>query len=312
MLKQVLEVIDLIDRGTIDGKQVIDLFKDFPLVTAITETVQGDEGTTDFVKIIIQGKNGKLSKGDAPTLGVIGRLGGIGARPSNIGMVSDADGAVAAIAVALKLSLMSIYDDRLEGDVIVTTHICPDAPSQPHEPVDFMGSPVDMDQMNEYEVVKEADAILSIDTTKGNNIINHRGYAISPTVKEGYILRVSQDLLNCMEVSSGTHAKTFPISQQDITPYSNDLFHINSILQPATATNAPVVGVAITTETTVPGCGTGASHEIDITEASRFVIEVAKGYTSNKMSFYDEKEFEQIISLYGKMNHFQYDPNLNK
>jgi hypothetical protein len=30
------------------------------------------------------------------------------------------------------------------------------------------------------------------------------------------------------------------------------------------------------------------------------------------MSFYDEKEFEQIISLYGKMNHFQYDPNLNK
>ena len=47
-------------------------------------------------------------------------------------------------------------------------------------------------------------------------------------------------------------------------PYGNDLYHLNSILQPATATSAPVVGIAITTEVPVPGCATGASHFIDM------------------------------------------------
>ena len=36
--------------------------------------------------------------------------------------------------------------------------------------------------------------------------------------------------------------------------------------------------VAITTETPVPGCATGASHIIDIEEASRIVLETAKAY----------------------------------
>ena len=52
--------------------------------------------------------------------------------------------------------------------------------------------------------------------------------------------------------------------------------HINSILQPATATDAPVVGVAITTETMVAGCATGATHPTDLEETARFVIEAAK------------------------------------
>lgn len=86
---------------------------------------------------------------------------------------------------------MQAKGDILDGDVIVSTHICPDAPTEPHEPVDFMGSPVDILTMNQYEVSSEMDAILSIDTTKGNNVINHKGIAISPTVKEGYILKIS-------------------------------------------------------------------------------------------------------------------------
>jgi len=45
-------------------------------------------------------------KGNAPTLGVIGRLGGVGARPEVIGLVSDGDGALTALSVALKLARM--------------------------------------------------------------------------------------------------------------------------------------------------------------------------------------------------------------
>ena len=104
------------------------------------------------------------------------------------------------------------------------------------------------------------DAILSVDTTKGNRIINLRGFAISPTVKQGWILRVSEDLLGMMQIVTGRLPAVFAITTQDITPYGNDVYHVNSILQPATATAAPVVGVAITAEVAVPGCGTGASQ----------------------------------------------------
>lgn len=92
---------------------------------------------------------------------------------------------------------------------------------------------------------------------------------------------------------------------QDITPYGNNLYHINSIMQPCTATNAPVVGVAITTQSTVPGCATGASHETDIAMAARFAIEVAKAYGAGNCSFYDEEEFQRFQALYGSMNHLQ-------
>lgn len=304
-LKQAMNVLELLDDPKASGEMVVNLFKDHEYVTATTETVHGEQGSTDFVKIIIKGTNGKSSGGQAKTLGIVGRLGGIGARPSRIGLVSDGDGAISAIAAAVKLADMSKKGDRLPGDVAITTHICPNAPTEPHEPVDFMGSPVDILTMNQYEVLEEMDAIISIDTTRGNQVINHRGIALSPTVKEGYILKYSNDLLRIMSMTTGELPVTFGITTQDITPYGNDVYHINSILQPAVATDAPVVGVAITAQSAVPGCGTGASHEVDIAQAVRFSIEVAKEFTAGTTSFYDEKEFEHLVDLYGSMKILQ-------
>ncbi|WP_408008461.1 DUF1177 domain-containing protein [Pseudalkalibacillus sp. A8] len=304
-LQFTMQFIEILDDLSINGEKIIEYFKEYEYVEASCETVQGDKGSTDFIKILIKGKNGKSSGGSTKTFGLVGRLGGIGARPSRIGLVSDADGAVAAIAAAAKLAEMSQKGDRLEGDVYVTTHICPNAPTQPHEPVDFMGSPVDILTMNKYEVLPEMEAILSIDTTKGNRIINHKGVALSPTVKEGYVLKFSDDLLRILEMSSGQLPATFTVTTQDITPYGNEVYHINSILQPSVATDVPVVGLAITAESAVPGCGTGASHEVDIAQAVRFAIEVAKEFTAGKISFYDEKEFEHLVELYGSMKVLQ-------
>lgn len=304
-LKQTMIVLDTLDTLYASGAKVKELFDAYPGVSVTVSKVSGEKGSTDFVKIVIPGTDGKSKGGSAPTFGIIGRLGGIGARPGRIGLVSDADGAVAAVAAALKLADMQTKGDALKGDVIVTTHICPDAPTRPHEPVDFMDSPVDILTMNREEVVPEMDAILSIDTTKGNRVINHKGIAISPTVKEGYILRVSDDLLRIMEMTTGRHAVTFPITMQDITPYGNDLYHINSILQPAVATDAPVVGVAVTAQSVVPGCGTGASHETDIAAAARFAIEAAKETTAGTCAFYDPEEFGLITKLYGSMKILQ-------
>lgn len=51
-------------------------------------------------------------------------------------------------------------------------------------------------------------------------------------VKEGWVLKVSEDLLDIMGWTTGEFPKVCPISTQDITPYGNDLYHINSIMQP--------------------------------------------------------------------------------
>lgn len=305
-LKYTMEIMELLDEAYINGKKVVNIFKGLPHCESSYETVVGATGaSTDFIKILIKGTNGKSDGGSAPTLGIVGRLGGLGARPFRIGSVSDGDGAIAAITVAFKLVNMASNGDRLPGDVYITTHICPDAPIEPHEPVDFMGSPVDMMEMNRHEVLEEMEAILSIDTTKGNKIVNHLGIAISPTVKEGYILRFSDDLLRIMEMTTGDFPVTFGVTMQDITPYGNGLYHLNSILQPSVATDVPVVGVAITAKSVVPGCGTGASREVDIAEAVRFAIEVAKEYTSGKCEFYNKDEFAKLKKLYGSMKKMQ-------
>ena len=305
LLRQVLEIVDLVDTPSASGSAVADLLRRRGDVAVTVERVVGEHGATDFIKVVVPGLDGKTAGGEAPTMGIIGRLGGVGARPAAIGMVSDADGGVAALAAALKLTEMHTAGDRLPGDVIIATHVCPNAPTIPHEPVPFQGSPVDMAVMNRYEVDPAMDAILTIDTTKGNRVINVRGIAISPTVKEGWILRTSEDLLSLLQNVTGRLPVVFPLAMQDITPYGNNVYHLNSILQPATATTAPVVGLAITAEVAVPGCGTGASQPMDVEMAARFAVEVAKGVTSGKCRFYDAAEFARLVSLYGSMRGLQ-------
>ena len=206
--------------------------------------LEGSKGATDMVRVRIPGSQGRAAGSDAPTIGLLGRLGGLGARPERIGFVSDGDGALTALACAAKLLSMHARGDVLPGDVFVSTHVCPHAPTFPHEPVAFMGSPVATADVNREEVggADALDAVLVVDTTKGNRIMNDRGFMISPTDKQGCILCVSEDLVACRE-GTGRRARTFPLTMADITPYGNGLYHLNSILQPCTATDAPVVSV---------------------------------------------------------------------
>jgi hypothetical protein len=305
-LTHTLKVFDALDSAYASGQTVVDLLAPYAEHARVEVTpITGPKGKTDFVRIVIAGSEGKIAGGAAPTLGIIGRLGGVGARPTRIGIVSDGDGAVAAIAAALKLAHMRTQGDGLPGDVIISTHICPDAPTRPHDPVDFMDSPMDTETLNEHEISEQMDAVLSIDTTKGNRILNHKGYALSPTVKQGYILRVSEDLVRIMEMTSGRNAVTFPITTQDITPYGNGVFHLNSIMQPSVATQAPTVGVAISAISVVPGCGTGASDEADIAATVRFAVEVAKEFTRGTCRFHDQEEYELLVRMYGSLAHLQ-------
>ncbi|MBC7097686.1 DUF1177 domain-containing protein [Candidatus Bipolaricaulota bacterium] len=302
MLREVMEAMELLEGADAGGLAArewlcsLGLQEDEIQVTQI----EGEKGKTEFIKVTIsqEGTTG-------PTLGIIGRLGGVGARPHRLGLVSDADGAIVALACAAKLARMRARGDLLPGTVIISTHICPNAPIIPHDPTPFMGAPVDMAVMNRYEVDPRMQAILSIDTTKGNWILNRRGFAITPTVKEGYILKVSPDLLEIMRFVAGEPPAVLPITTQDITPYGNGIYHINSIMQPACATSAPVVGVATTASTPVPGCATGANQAFDLEMTARFCVEVAKAFTKGECRFYDPEEFRKLVSLYGSMRHLQ-------
>jgi hypothetical protein len=305
----VMDAYELLDDPQVNGEAVAELWRASGISDVRVTTVDGERGSTDFVRAVIPGSSGKLAGGTSPTLGVIGRLGGIGARPEQIGFVSDGDGALTAVSVAAKLARMRERGDALAGDVIVATHICPTAPTRPHDPVPFMDSPVGIAEMNAHEVDAAMDAVLSIDTTKGNRICNAVGFAISPTIRQGWVLRVSEDLLSVQQRVTGRLPVVLPVTTQDITPYGNGVFHINSILQPATATEAPVVGVAITTETPVAGSATGATSLSSVEEAARFCIEVGKDFGRGGCDFHDPEESNRLIELYGPMTHLQAVPS---
>lgn len=298
MLKQTMEILEVLDDPNVNGKKVAELFKDFENVKTEIETVGSENGTTDVIRIKIKGEDP-----DAPVLGVFGQLGGIGARPEVIGYVSDGDGAASSLVLALKAAQMNKLGDILKGDLFISTHICPNAPTQPHDPVPFMGSPVgNREAIAAMKRDSNIDALISVDTTKGNRIINHKGIAITSTVKKGYIMSVSEDLMDIYESVTGISPKILPISMQDITPYGNGIYHINSIMQPCTQMEVPVVGLAITTEAPVAGCATGASHEIDVELSARFCLEVAKQFGSGKCSFYDKKQYNRLMHLYGDIS----------
>jgi len=313
IFRQTLELLDLLDRPDASGELIENYIRSLGPAEVTVTRLESDVGATDHVRIVVSGANGRggaarsaaARAGGAPTLGIIGRLGGSGARPHAVGHVSDGDGALAALAAAAKLTEMAELGDRLPGDVVITTHVCPNAPVRPHKPVPMMGSPVSSQLMNRHEVTADMDAILSIDTTRGNRVLNESGVAISPTVVQGWILRVADDLLDTLGWVTGRKPMVLPITMQDVTPYGNDVYHINSIMQPAIATEAPVVGVALTAEVAVPGSATGATQVTDAVTAGQFAIEVAKRFGTGELSFYDEAEFAKLVSLYGPMTRLQ-------
>jgi hypothetical protein len=158
---------------------------------------------------------------------------------------------------------------------------------------------------NAHQLGGAMDAVLSVDTTKGNRVCNHHGFAISPTACQGWLLRVSDDLLDIASRVTGRAPVVLPVTMQDITPYGNGVYHLNSIMQPATGTSAPVVGVAVTTETTVPGSATGASDLPVIAMTARFCVEVAKDFGRGKACFHDAAELGSLVGRYGPMTHLQ-------
>ncbi|MCY1287024.1 hypothetical protein D9M70_360100 [compost metagenome] len=129
--------------------------------------------------------------------------------------------------------------------------------------------------------------------------------ALTPVAKEGWLLRLPERMLNLIGWVSGELPVVLPLTTQDITPYENGLWHVNSIMQPAIVTDAPVVGVALTAQTTVPGCATGVTNAHDLDVATRFCIEVAKLFGQGQCAFFDVDEWAELQRRYGSLAHLQ-------
>ncbi|HWQ17937.1 MAG TPA: DUF1177 domain-containing protein [Sulfolobales archaeon] len=294
LASSIIRVIDILDSPSINEEDIEGLVKQCKNSSIEFERLKSEKGETLFTKIVFDFGRGRR-------IGVIGRLGGVGARPHVIGMVSDADGAIVALAVAEKLARMCSKGENLVGKYVITTHISPQAPVKPEKPVPMMDSPIDLDTMLSKEVDREAEAILSIDATKGNRVIKVRGFAITPVVRRGWILRPSDDVLDIYIWVAGRLPVLVPITMQDIVPYSTPVKHINSIVQPWLYTDSPVMGVAITSESVIPGSASGVTDLVSLEQASRFVLEVAKRFTPGSIEIYYEQEYKILTEIHGDL-----------
>ena len=75
LLKQVMDLFELLDTPRACGETIKEVMLANGADEVSVQTVTGEKGSTDSIKILIKGRNGKSSGGTAPTLGIIGRLG---------------------------------------------------------------------------------------------------------------------------------------------------------------------------------------------------------------------------------------------
>jgi len=131
MFNHVIESVELLSSPSVTGDVVADLVGGRGATEVRVTTVE-EKSRTQFIRFTIPGSR-KAGGKTARTLGLIGNLGGVAGYPEIRGLVSDADGAVTALAVALRLLDSRAMGESLDGDVIVSTHICTTAPTIPHE-----------------------------------------------------------------------------------------------------------------------------------------------------------------------------------
>ena len=76
LMKEIIAAYDVLDSSFVTGEEV----KKYLLGIKADANVEvyelvGPKGSTDMLKVRIPGKNGKTNGGDAPTIGLLGRLG---------------------------------------------------------------------------------------------------------------------------------------------------------------------------------------------------------------------------------------------
>jgi hypothetical protein len=304
MLREVMDVLAFLDDARNGAESFVDLLPEGPQSVEITP-FESDIGTTDFIKILFPGTSGKSAGGSAPTTGLIGSNGGLRLPGVYPGLASDADGCIVGLTSALRLARMRQRGQELAGDVVISTHICQQAHPVPHDPFPFVMSPLPSSEKHPRLVDERMDAILTPETCKGNKMISHLGFAVTPPVREGFILRPHASILHIMEMVTGKAPAVFPITMQDVTPYELGVHHICGMVLPSIFSTAPVVGVPLVTEIQTHPSATGTQQPMVLESAARFCIEVATAFGNGDCEFYYPGDFDGMVEAFGAMRGWQ-------
>ncbi len=304
MLREILDVLEYLDDARNAADRFAGLLPDGARKIEVTP-FESDLGKTDFIKILIPGATGKSAGGAAPTLGIIGSNGGLRLPGAYPGLASDADGCIVGLACALRLARMRTRGQQLAGDVLISTHICQQAHPAPHDPFPFVMSPLPSSEKHPRLVDDRMDAILTPETCKGNKMVSHLGFAVTPPVREGFILRAHETVLHIMEMVTGKAPVVFPITMQDVTPYELGVHHICGMVLPSIFSTAPVIGVPLVTEIQTHPSATGAQQPMVLESAARFCIEVATAFGNGDCEFYYPGDFEGMLESFGAMRGWQ-------
>jgi Protein of unknown function (DUF1177) len=138
----VLAALDLLDSPTAFGAEVAAALHAAGVDDVEVVPLRGKRGGTDVVRAVVPGTRGCRAGADAPPSGSSAVAEASARGPPTSASSPTADGAV-AMTPARSLGRMRQHGDGLPGDVILATHVCPDALFQASRPRALVGSPVD-------------------------------------------------------------------------------------------------------------------------------------------------------------------------
>ncbi|MEJ2776244.1 DUF1177 domain-containing protein [Sulfolobus sp. SCGC AB-777_L09] len=251
-------------------------------------------GEVTFIKAYYKG-------GGKDRIEILGRLGAIQMQGINKGVVSDADGAIITLAVLFELLNLREKGIEFDIDVSLITNISLKAKLIPHKPFDFMVPLVGLDEALKEEVDPKASLILSIDSTKGNRLAKFDDFALTHVIKDGYILKLSDEVIDIYNRVTGHEIYLIPLTTGDLTPLDFNVYHISTLVSPWLYTSSPVIGIATVSKQLIPGYVTGVMNIDMLEHASRFCLEVIK-FIEGGGKVYNEEELKVLKELLGESN----------
>ncbi len=292
--EQIIEIVDLLDQPDVDAEDVRAFFGSRGYDAVEIETTETESGLVDFLSFEFHGSNG----GESPTTGIVGLSEMDLIECKQKGISSYECGVLATLSAALVLVDMGEDESNLYGNVLLKTEMV-------RPKLDAGKVWLAVESRCERLVDPTMDFVLSLGTVRDSRTNNSAGVAFSPTIKDGWVLPVSEDLVSIKNEVASCPTAVLPVTTQDITPYANELYHLSCVTQPATVTDAPVVAIAFTSGTRVAGKDISPVSAEEIDTAVRFVLEATKAYTSGCLKLFDPEEFDRLVRLYGTMSYLQ-------
>ncbi|MBB5254534.1 DUF1177 domain-containing protein [Sulfurisphaera ohwakuensis] len=287
ILKTLIDVIDILE-----SKNPLEMIR-----KRLENKVEYEEitvGEVPYIKVLYKG-------GGKDKIEILGRLGAIQMVGTSKGLVSDADGAIITLTTLFELLDLMDKGVAFNIDILFVTNLATKAKLIPHKPFDFMVPLMGLDDALKIEVDPTASFILSIDSTKGNRLAKYNDFALTHVVKDGYILKLHDNVIDIYNRVTEHEIYMVPLTTGDLTPLDYNVYHISTLISPWLYTSSPVVGLATVSKQVIPGYETGVQNLTMFEHASRFCVELIK-YLEKGGKVYDENELMELESKLGKSN----------